>query len=413
VPTVILRRIGRVTYLHALRASLPAVVGTRLAIFFVGYLAVVVFGFPGGRAPVRDFDDELRNLPSRFDARWYLQIAAEGYRYDPHAAVAVQQNIVFFPAFPMAIRGVARVLGGGPSGFFIAGTVLSLAAFLAALAYLYVFAREWLSDAEALVAVWLTAAYPFAFFYGAIYTESFFLLETVAAFHHMRRRQFTAAAAWGLLAGLTRPNGCLLAAPLALVVLIDWRRMREDGTRPAGDGPQTVPRVAAGIVLLRGWTAAAAPIAGVLLYALAIWRLTGNPFSWVAGQGAWEHTYQGITGVVADRYRIIVHAGLSGYIASLPHDFLNALAVLFVLGAVWPVVRRLGTAYALWIVLNVWPSITAVNLISAGRYTAILFPVFIWLAGAMPERHRGGWIAGFAAVQAFGAAMFYTWRPLY
>ena len=182
MPTVILRRIARVTFLHALRASLPAVVGTRLAIFLVGYLAVVVFGFPGGRPPVRDFDDELRNLPSRFDARWYLQIADEGYHYDPQAPSSVQQNIVFFPAFPMAIRGVARVLGGSRSSFFLAGTVLSLVAFVAALAYLILFAREWLSETEALAAVWLTAAYPFAFFYGAIYTESLFIQETVCAF---------------------------------------------------------------------------------------------------------------------------------------------------------------------------------------------------------------------------------------
>ena len=211
-----------------------------------------------------------------------------------------------------------------------------------------------------------------------------------------------------MLAGLTRPNGCLLAAPLALVALIDWRRMQ--AAAAAGDSLQGAPTR---IALVRAWFAAAAPIAGMLLYALTAWRLTGNPLSWVTGQSGWGHTYLGITGVVTDRYRIIMHAGLSGYIASLPHDFLNGLAVLFVLATLWPVARRLGVAYALWMVLNVWPSITAVNLISAGRYTAVLFPAFIWLAGAAPERHRGGWIAAFAALQAFGAAMFYTWRPLY
>jgi hypothetical protein len=401
VPTVILRPIARVTYLHALRASLPAVVGTRLAIFFVGYLAVVVFGFPGGRPPVRDFDDELRNLPSRFDARWYLQIASDGYRYDPAAPPTVQQNIVFFPAFPIAVRAIARVLGGRTFSFFFAGTALSLVLFAAALAYLYLFARASLSESEALVAVWLMAAYPFAYFYGAIYTESLFLLETVAAFYHLRQRQYAATAAWGLLAGLTRPNGCLLAAPLALAALIDWRR--------SADGQGRAPVR----TLVRAWSAAAAPIGGMLIYALAIARLTGHPFAWVEGQGAWGHTYQGLTGVVTDRYRIIMNAGAAGYIASLPHDFLNGLAVLFVLAALWPVTRRLGAAYALWMLLNVWPSIAAVNLISAGRYTAVLFPPFIWLAGSLPERHRGAWIAGFGALQALCAAMFYTWRPLY
>jgi hypothetical protein len=42
-----------------------------------------------------------------------------------------------------------------------------------------------------------------------------------------------------------------------------------------------------------------------------------------------------------------------------------------------------------------------------------MFPAFLWLARAVPVRHRAGWIAGFAALQAFNAALFYTWRPLF
>lgn len=350
---------------------------------------------------MRDFDGEFRNLPSRFDARWYLQIASEGYRYDAAAPASVQQNVVFFPAYPMAIRAIARPLGASPASFFVAGTVLSLVAFVAALGYVFLLAREWLSESQASLSVWLIAAYPFAFFYGAIYTESFFLLETAGAFYHMRRRQFAVAALWGLLAGLTRPNGCLLAVPLVLGSLFDWIRLRAT--------PPRAPITA----LVRPWAAAAAPIGGMLIYSVAIWRLTGNPFAWVAGQAAWGHAYQGLTGVVADRFHIIMNVGVSGYVASLPHDFLNGLAVLFVLATVWPVAKRLGFPYAAWMILNVAPLITTVNLISAGRYTCVLFPAFIWLAAAVPEHHRSGWIASFAVIQAFGAAMFYTWRPLY
>jgi hypothetical protein len=43
----------------------------------------------------------------------------------------------------------------------------------------------------------------------------------------------------------------------------------------------------------------------------------------------------------------------------------------------------------------------------------VLFPAFIWLATAIPASQRAGWIASFAALQAFGAALFYTWRPLF
>jgi hypothetical protein len=43
----------------------------------------------------------------------------------------------------------------------------------------------------------------------------------------------------------------------------------------------------------------------------------------------------------------------------------------------------------------------------------VLFPSFIWLAAAVPSTHRPAWIASFAALQAYNAALFYTWRPLF
>ena len=35
------------------------------------------------------------------------------------------------------------------------------------------------------------------------------------------------------------------------------------------------------------------------------------------------------------------------------------------------------------------------------------------VATVVPERHRSGWLASFMAIQAFGAALFYTWHELY
>ena len=63
--------------------------------------------------------------------------------------------------------------------------------------------RAILGDDEdaARYAVWLLAAYPFALFYGAIYTESLFLLGAVGAFYHLRRREWTRRAHGGCWSG--------------------------------------------------------------------------------------------------------------------------------------------------------------------------------------------------------------------
>jgi hypothetical protein len=77
------------------------------------------------------------------------------------------------------------------------------------------------------------------------------------------------------------------------------------------------------------------------------------------------------------------------------------------------VARRFGAAYAVFILINILPPLADGGLMSAGRFSSVLFPAFLWLAAAVPMRHRAGWVTVFAALQAFNAALFYTWRPLY
>ena len=86
---------------------------------------------------------------------------------------------------------------------------------------------------------------------------------------------------------------------------------------------------------------------------------------------------------------------------------------MFALIPVWPVARRFGLAFAVFILINILPPLAAGGLLSAGRFSSVLFPAFIWFGSVVPERQRPGWIAAFMALQALNAAMFYTWRQLY
>jgi Gpi18-like mannosyltransferase len=357
----------------------------------VGYLAVFMFGYANGRAPLRHFNNELLNLPVRWDAGWYLQIVTDGYRYAAGDTVAVQQNIVFFPAYPMLMRLVGRLLGGDMTGYVAAGMIISLASFFGALVYLYAFARDRYGDDAARGAVWLLAAYPFAIFFGALYTESLFLLGTIGAFYHCSRQQFGRAALWGLLVGLTRLNGSLLVLPLGVLAL-------------STVAPQS---------RMKALAAAAAPAAGLAIYGLFIWRLTGDPLAFAKGQMAWGRSYQGLGTLVSNQYSILANAGLSGYVGTPGYDVLNAIGALFAIAAIWPVTRTLGLAYGLFMAVNILPALANGGLLSAGRFSSVLFPAFVWLATAVPASQRAGWIASFAAVQAFSAALFFTWRPLF
>ncbi len=382
-----------------LRTAVVVAMGTRPAIFVVGYLTVIMFGYVPGAQPFRDFESELLNLPLRWDAGWYLGLATTGYSYIDAAGAGAQQNIVFFPAYPLLVRMGARLAGNGTAAYVVGGTVTSLLLFVCALSYVYRIARHDLDDDQASAALWLLAAYPFSLFYGAIYTESLFLLGAAGAFYHFGRCELGRAACWALLVGLTRPNGFLLSVPLAIAAI---------GRRAERSREGTVCGVsaAAGAVV-------AMPVIGAAIYSAFIWSLTGNPLAWAAGHAAWGRHYQGLSHLVATRYGFIASAGLLEYVNRQPFDLLNAAGALFALAAVWPVWRRFGTAFAAFMLINMLPPLAFGGLLSAGRLSSVLFPAFLWLGAAIPPRHRAGWIATFAVGQAFNAALFYTWRPLF
>lgn len=386
------------------RTVLPIHLATRFGVLAVAFLAVLLIGFPPeATSRWRIYSNDLLDLPARWDTGWYLGIATEGYRFDPNARADYQQNIAFFPAFPMSMRYLSVVLGRQP---LWTGVAISLVSFFVALTYFLRFARSLLKDeSQAVTAVMLLAAYPFAVFFSAAYTEGLFLLTLMGAVYHFHQNQLGRAVFWGLLCGLTRPNGALLSIVLAIMAispLWDAGKRRLVLPPPGGWRPIVVRVLAAG-----------APGYGMLAFSVFIYRLTGNPFAWTAQNAAWGRVYRGLDSIVSDRVGFIANNGMYSYASTQTIDLFYSLAVLLALAAVWPVYRRFGLALAIFIPLTILPPMAAGGMLSMGRVTSILFPVFLWMGAAIPARHRTAWIALFAMLQGFVAVMFFTWRPLY
>jgi len=131
--------------------------------------------------------------------------------------------------------------------------------------------------------------------------------------------------------------------------------------------------------------------------------------AWVHGQRAWGMPLLG-RGPAPDPVRTpedlrVKYTEVIVYIGDIVAFFVAAAAIR-------PVARRLGIAYALWIAINIFPPVAAHLFISVGRFTAVLFPMFFWLALVVP-RPRLARVAGtFAACQAIFAVWFFLWRPV-
>jgi hypothetical protein len=380
-----------VTRDSALRAALPPFLATRTAVLAAGYLAVVIIGFPDDANPFRISWNEFVNLPARWDTEWYLRIAESGYSWngDP----TTPQTVVFFPALPLLMRGGAFVTGSLVSG----GLLMALAAFLGALVYLYRLTNSLIGHDKAVSTIWLLAAYPFAVYFGTPYTESIFLLACTGAFFHLTRDEPSVSAVWGLLAGLTRPNGFFLAAPLALIVLqmaLATRTLRARDLLPV-----------------------ITPVVGVLVFSAYLWWRFDSPMGWVEGQGAWGRAYGGFIPTIRDlatsRFERIARIGLYGYTSEAPFDFLHSLAAMLALTSVWPIWRRFGSPYAVFVGMNVLSSLVSGGTMSVGRMTSVLFPMFMAAGAILPARHVPALVAASCVLQGLIAAAFFTWRAAY
>jgi hypothetical protein len=385
-------------------------VGTRLMVLLAGFFAVLVLGTPEP-PPLRISRDPLRDLPLRWDAVWYASIARDGYGYDPHAEPDAQQPIAFFPLYPAALRTLAafttpdRAIGMGYDEhvemrwvrLVWGGVAISLAAFFCAVVVIYRWAESRAGPDTAAATVVLLSVYPFAVFFSAAYTESLFLLFIAGACYAFERGRLVTAGIAGVLAGLTRPNGAFLS--LALAVLALAPAVRRDPGWPR--------RTLAGLV------AAAMPGVGMLLYSAYVYQLTGDLFGWVDAQAAWGRRFDGTVAHYTWIFHTVAREGLLAYVRALPIEVIQSVAVVFSLAMVWPVWRRIGPAYAVLILANLLPPLFRGGMLSLGRLTATLFPLFLALALLLPPARRTTWIIVFAIGQGLVAAMFFTWRHLY
>jgi hypothetical protein len=105
--------------------------------------------------------------------------------------------------------------------------------------------------------------------------------------------------------------------------------------------------------------------------------------------------------------------GVTAYLTDFPTDALNTAAALLALAVLLPVSKRFGLAYGVLLAVLVLPPLLVGGTLSFGRLTSILFPLFMWLATAVPERHRVAVMIVFATLQGFAATLFFTWRPLF
>ena len=351
---------------------------TRQRVFGLGLLWLacvwIVAGVSGsilpGIAAARpwSYDIVRRVTPlARWDSGWYINLAEAGY-WEPPTRVGQETNHAFFPLYPGLMRLIVRTTGIETS---LAGNLVSAAALLVALLLFAAWTERNFGESRVVPAVLVLLLFPTSFFFAAVYTEALLLALSLAAVEAFARRRPVIGVIAGVLAGLTRISGLVLAPYLALVAF----RARRD----AGDSP--------GRAIREATLAAASPLAGFGLFCLYFWRRFSDPLLFVTAQHNWSGQAKSILDGPSLIWRGVVEDFQRGrLLGGSPARTLEGvyLLVFLVLAAV--LLRQRRHAEALFVFLTVAIVLSSGTFESAGRYVLPAFPAFALLAGLSSRR---------------------------
>jgi hypothetical protein len=377
---------------------------SRLLIFAVGALAPVILRthdvnsimrFPAAEL-YSGWLGRLLNPWTHFDGVWFIHIAKEGYRLDNNTPA-------FFPVYPLALRIGGYLTGGN---YQVAGIVLSLLSFFAAMIVLYRLVAADFSPRIAFYSVLFVSLSPVSFFFQAVYSESLFLLASVSCFLLVRRHRWALAGVAGMLAAATRLAGVFLLLPM----LLEYRRQDQAARR--GD------RALLWFLLVP---------AGVALYAVYLAWSTGDPGTFGGAERAWGRdpavpfvtlwqaatkAYFGLTQLVTGHGVPADPAYVGETLAFIQREtaivnLVSFAALAFALAALILAWRRLPLGYLLYglaiVCLPLMAPRPQVPLMSMPRFVLVAFPVMVAVAALTDRRPRVRWLL----VTVFVAGLVY------
>lgn len=169
----------------------------------------------------------MMDVLTSWDGLWYLRIIRSGYprSVQPNVTYDVADaRAAFFPAYPMLVRLVDRVLPGGDTvaALFTNFVLGAIAVLLAGM-----LARELFGVRVAERTMVLMALFPGSFVLSFAYTEALLLALAAGCMWFLLKRQWLLAGVLAAIGTATRPNGIALIAACAIASFFAIRERRE------------------------------------------------------------------------------------------------------------------------------------------------------------------------------------------
>ena len=313
----------------------------------------------------------------QWDSEWYFRIATEGYRYngDP----TIQQNIVFYPLYPMLARGLATVSGLTPAHALL---LVSNVAGLLAVVALFKLVREEFGDQIALTTIALLSFFPASVLLSAGYTEALELLLIVGFFLVLKQQRYLSAA---LLAGLAVANR---STGIVLLPVLLWEMWSNRDRKPF------LPVLLPSVLLATS---------GIWLFMIYLWSQFGDPLAFADGQTAFHRETTFAARVIAAlKFEPFTRMILNDWNPWGQDSWLTLLFIVLI-AVGWFRLRASWTLLALGVLLLPYLTLSGgpAGFVSMSRFNLVSFPLFVVLADLLL---RAKWLLA-GVIGLFGAAL--------
>lgn len=366
----------------------------RIAVYLLSLCIMAMFG-DYEKIHLRDFLDAW----TRWDAVHYLNIAENGY----HGAIENGQHIflVFYPLYPWLIRTVALVIGN----YQLAGILISTVSFGIGNIYLdRIMCREY-GEAAADTTSLLLKVYPFAFFFGAIMTESLYFAILAAFFYYLRRHEWWEAAFAGFLACLTKVQGMLLAFSVIAELLYSYhaltlvrnRKWKAIWRNIICNGLKCVPMMG-----------------GTLLYLTINYLVEGDFFRFMYYQkNHWNNSL--LPFFKTFRYvREYARGGWDTQFGMALWDPEYLLIFVYLAAIIYGIVKKHRPMYMVYLITYFLLTYSSTWLISGPRYSVSALPLFM-LGGSFLSKHeklKPAVIMSLLALMTVYMVGYYQWKSI-
>lgn len=220
----------------------------------------------------------IREMCSIWDNNWYFSIISNGYSIEPSGHAA--GNAASWAFFPLDVILIKLVSLNGIIDYKITGFVLNNVIFIAAmvLSYKYIIMTRQ-NYVVAIIYILLMTFGPYCFYFSCLYTESLFLFLLICALICMQQEHYIRMGIFGMLLSACRVTGVFFVFVVLIFLLCKYFNNRKVTIIDYIKDILTNKSLIIGISIIP---------AGLFLYMLYLYKLTGDVLAFQHIQIAWR-----------------------------------------------------------------------------------------------------------------------------